>query len=410
MGELKVLKLSVFTPTHNAKYLREAYHSLLAQTYGEWEWIIVPNGGVKIPQEIRLDPHVKMFPLNSNSVGELKAYACAQATGQVLVEFDHDDMLLPTCLEEVALAAVDHDFIYSNCIQVNQDWTPHLWGDAFGWEWRDVTYEGHEVKEAVSPEPYPSNFSRIWFAPNHVRAWRKDFYERIGGHDKTLNIGDDHDLCARSYLEGRIKHIDKPLYLYRVHGENSWLKMGDEIETTMWNNHDKYFIPMQEKWAREQELRIVDLGGAIGCPEGYESYDRHNADIVGDLNNDWHLGDNSVGLLRAHDAIEHFKDPIHTMNEAHRVLAHGGVFDVLVPSTDGVGAFCDPTHVSYWNYRSFRYYTEAGMRSYIEPECTAKFQVVKIANLFMWEGIPYVQAQMIALKDGGMRYHGVCEW
>jgi hypothetical protein len=24
----------------------------------------------------------------------------------------------------------------------------------------------------------------------------------------------------------------------------------------------------------------------------------------------------------------------------------------------------------------------------------------------MWEGIPYVQAQLLAVKDGGIRYHG----
>jgi SAM-dependent methyltransferase len=165
------------------------------------------------------------------------------------------------------------------------------------------------------------------------------------------------------------------------------------------------FIQMQEKWSKDNNLRLIDLGGAINAPEGYESYDRHQADIIGDLNEMWALEDSSVGLLRAHDIIEHLKDPIHTMNEAYRVLAHGGVFDILVPSTDGQGAWCDPTHISFWNKRSFRYYTEKGMRAYIEPECSCKFQIVKLENIMMWEGIPYVQAQLIAIKDG-MRYHG----
>jgi hypothetical protein len=220
-----------------------------------------------------------------------------------------------------------------------------------------------------------------------------------------MHISDDHDLVARSFLGGTVEHIDKPLYVYRVHGENTWLKNGDEIDRTMWDNHDKYYVPMVEKWARDAYLGLVDLGGAINQPAGYKSIDRHNADIVCDLNGDWALSDQSVGVLRAHDIIEHLKDPIHTMNEAWRVLAHGGLLDIMVPSTTGVGAFCDPTHVSYWNARSFRYYTEAVVRAYIEPECVCRFQVVKLAEVQHFEGIPYVQAQLQAVHDGP-RIHG----
>lgn len=160
------------------------------------------------------------------------------------------------------------------------------------------------------------------------------------------------------------------------------------------------FIAEREDWSRANGLRLVDLGGAIDSPDGYESYDRHNADIVGNLDETWKLDDDSVGVLRAHDVIEHLVDPIHTMNEAWRVLADGGVLDVLVPSTDGPGAWCDPTHISFWNRRSFRYYTEASMRRYLEPECRCRFRAEVLADVRMWEGIPYVVAHLVALKSG----------
>jgi SAM-dependent methyltransferase len=154
----------------------------------------------------------------------------------------------------------------------------------------------------------------------------------------------------------------------------------------------------RQEWCREQGLRVVDLGGAIGAPPGYETYDRQNADIVGDLNDDWALEDSSVGLLRAHDLIEHLRDPIHTMNEAFRVVAPGGIVDILVPSTDGRGAWCDPTHVSFWNIRSFRYYTEPEMRKYLEPECRCLFRILTLQNRMLWEGIPYVVAELTPVK------------
>jgi glycosyltransferase involved in cell wall biosynthesis len=393
--------ISVFTPTHRDIYLRQAYESLKAQTYEDWEWVILANGSVRIPNFN--DSRVKVFyTQETGKVGTLKRLACYKCTGDYLVEFDHDDELTPDCLEEISKCT--EDFVYSNCYQVNQNWEPYLWGEGYGWEWRQSEYKGHMLWEAISPEPYPSNLGRIWFAPNHVRAWKREFYERIGGHSE-MKISDDHDLVARSYLEGTVKHINKPLYIYRVHGENTWLQVTQEIQDTMWDNYDKYFFPMQEKWSRENKLRIIDLGGAIDSPEGYETYDRHNADIVGDLNEPWKLKDNSVGLLRAHDILEHLKNPIHAMNEAWRVLKHGGVIDILVPSTDGAGAWCDPTHVSFWNSRSFRYYTEAEMRRYIEPECVCRFQVVKLSDIQMYEGIPYVQAHLLAVKDD-FRYHG----
>jgi len=92
-------------------------------------------------------------------------------------------------------------------------------------------------------------------------------------------------------------------------------------------------------------------------PDGYTCIDLVDADIIADLNKDWELESGSIEYIRAFDAIEHLKDPIHTMNEAYRVLKDGGIFEIFVPSTDGRGAWQDPTHVSFWNQNSFLYYT-----------------------------------------------------
>jgi hypothetical protein len=75
--------------------------------------------------------------------------------------------------------------------------------------------------------------------------------------------------------------------------------------------------------------------------------------------NPWPWQDSSVEHIRAWDIIEHLPDKILTMNELWRVLEPNGTVEIAVPTTDGPGAFQDPTHVSFWNRRSFLYY-EAG--------------------------------------------------
>jgi len=108
----------------------------------------------------------------------------------------------------------------------------------------------------------------------------------------------------------------------------------------------------------------VDLGTAFPHTPGLDKYvDRVACDgvpeskmVVADLNEPWPFADNEVSYFRAHDIIEHLVDKIKTMNELWRCLASGSVVEIEVPTTDGSGAFQDPTHVSFWNRRSFLYY------------------------------------------------------
>jgi SAM-dependent methyltransferase len=170
--------------------------------------------------------------------------------------------------------------------------------------------------------------------------------------------------------------------------------------------YNKNIWPLAEFWTRKNKLTKIDLCGGIGTPDGYLALDRRIPKgmngLVCDLNKKWPVADGSVGLLRAHDAIEHLVDPIHTMNEAYRILAPGGFFMILVPSTNGQGAFCDPTHRSFWNKLSFRYYTDKRFAAYI-PDCHARFQISRIIEWFPSEqhridNIPYVEAHLFALK------------
>jgi SAM-dependent methyltransferase len=101
---------------------------------------------------------------------------------------------------------------------------------------------------------------------------------------------------------------------------------------------------------------------------------------VADLRVPWPWSDSSIDYVRASHIIEHLPDKIFTMNELWRVLKPGGKADIEVPTTEGPGAWQDPTHVSFWNSRSFLYYEEGSpyhevyARSYA---IQAKFRTVR---------------------------------
>lgn len=74
----------------------------------------------------------------------------------------------------------------------------------------------------------------------------------------------------------------------------------------------------------------------------------------------WPTADRSVGAIRASHVMEHIPSGaprIAVMNEAHRVLKPGGVFEIIVPLMVGTWhAIADPTHVSLWVKESFHYF------------------------------------------------------
>lgn len=130
-------------------------------------------------------------------------------------------------------------------------------------------------------------------------------------------------------------------------------------------------FPIKEKNYYIDEKKI-DLCCGDRKPEGFFGIDiipNHHVNWVCDLDDNipWAVKDklafsrttiksNSVEHLRAFDALEHLHDKNAQMSEIFRICKDGARIEILVPSTDGRGAFQDPTHVTYWNANSFLYY------------------------------------------------------
>lgn len=148
----------------------------------------------------------------------------------------------------------------------------------------------------------------------------------------------------------------------------------------------------------------VDLGCGPRKPEGYFGVDRHpwpGVDRVADLSQGIPLGDAVADEVRGHDILEHLPGMILSMNEIWRVLKPGGLADILVPSTDGRGAFQDPTHVSFWNANSFWYYSAGDPHREIFGDAygiVARFAVEGIWHTQAPHAVVHVHAKLRAVK------------
>lgn len=409
-------RFSVFTPSHDPRWLDQCFESLVAQTTDDWEWIVVLNGGASWKPPRRGYPVLVIDMPRRIGVGEAKRLACEWANGEILVELDHDDLLTSGALEAIG-DAFDRNpgaaLVYSHWGQILDDGSPDpsQFAASAGWTYRTGDVDGRQLTFAQAMAPTPHNVSYIWFAPNHVRAFRASSYNAAGGYDRTLDILDDQELMARLYLQGDFVLVDECLYLQRMHGRNTHrdASINERIQSETVALYDTHFERTALAWAARASLDTVEWRADELATPGYS----HLHLVERSDSGSWgtgHFADSSVGVIRLEDVLHLVADPVALMNELYRILAPGGVIITGTPSTDGRGAFQHPCTRSYWNENSFWYYTEDAYARRI-PGLEARFQVSRAVTIYPSEwhevrSLAYVFVNLIALKEGTPRNGG----
>jgi hypothetical protein len=407
-------RVSVFSPSHQTRYLDDCLQSLLAQTYEDWEWIVLLNQGARWRSPVE-DSRIRIV-INDDltGVGAAKHHACSLALGEILVELDHDDELRSDALQLIVEAFDAHPevgFVFSNFAQINEDGSrdDSTFDISNGWVYEETKVDGRPMLQCHALEASPHNVSYIWFAPNHIRSFRRTTYDRTGGYDDARDVLDDQDIMCRFFQHTDFHLIDECLYLQRMHAKNTQREqeINARIQVETVALYDQHIEPNAVAWSRRHDLHTLYLGPPASKPAGYLGVGfvaAPGVDIVGDISTGIDLPDSSVGLIRVIDFLERVSDKIRLFNEFYRLLTHGGLLLILTPSTDGRGAFQDPSHVSYYNENSFWYYTDATFAQY-SPGLKCRFQVSRLITHFptAWHQqnqIPYVCANLIAVKDG----------
>jgi GT2 family glycosyltransferase len=203
------VKISLLTPVHNTPgpFLEEMFASVLAQTYDNWELCVVDAGSDR-PETLAVlrawesrDQRIRFERLPENfGIAENTNRALRLATGDFVACLDHDDLLTPFALYELARAAMEFpeaDILYSD-------------EDRLSWE-------GKRHAPFFKPEWDPELLTAFMYV-GHLSAYRRFLALELDGFRKEFDLSQDYDFTLRATERARtIHHIPHVLYHWREH-------------------------------------------------------------------------------------------------------------------------------------------------------------------------------------------------
>jgi len=202
--------VSVIMPTYNrAHYLGDSVVSVLKQTYGNFELLIIDDGSSDktknvVKYFVNKDPRVQyIFIQHTGCPAGPRNFGLERAQGDYLTFLDSDDEYLPEKLER----------------QVTELQKGKL--DVVGVGGVMVDAAGDEIKEVIAypPKDWLKKILVGNFIFNPVMMTRAA-YEKIGGFDECAKFVEDWEWLIRAAEHLKIGLIEEALFKYRVHGHN----------------------------------------------------------------------------------------------------------------------------------------------------------------------------------------------
>lgn len=201
------MAITIAIPFYNAeKYLLDAIKSVFAQTYQDWELLLIDDGStdgsLQIAQSIK-DPRVRVISDGKNKKLAARLNEVTRlAKYDYIARMDADDLMDPNRLAvqfEILKNNPDYDLVTTGVYSVLNDLT--MIGKR-GTDYRGVTFE-----EIISRKKGVTHAALLV---------RKSWYER-NKYDESLKIAQDLDLWIKSSYNNDLKilSISQPLYIYR---------------------------------------------------------------------------------------------------------------------------------------------------------------------------------------------------
>ena len=236
-------KITVLMPAYNAgRYIREAISSVLAQTYQNFELLIINDGSTDDTASVVLsfnDPKIVLVNKQHEGIAQTLNTGLRMADGYYVARFDADDICMPDRLEKQLNFLNDHP----DYVLVGSDAEYILENGDFLFNFKCIAHSNEEVQQNM--------YVYCPFVHSSV-MYKRDAVIRAGGYDAHAHHFEDYLLWTRLAEMGKMQNLREPLLKVRFNPAS---------------------VTIDEKWRGERfrELkRIATTRGAISAEEGNE--------------------------------------------------------------------------------------------------------------------------------------------
>jgi hypothetical protein len=212
-------QVTVLMAVHNGvPHLAKAVESLLRQTLGDFEIVVVDDGSTDGTREVvasYADPRIRLV-VNDRNLGLAASLnrGLSVAAGEYVARLDADDLSDPTRLERQAA------FLDAN---------PDV---ALVGAWhRTIDTAGTVIKEYSLPCTHADiRWALLFYCPfvHSAVMWRRQRVEHlVGGYDETLSYSMDYELWSRIARRMPVANLPERLVSLRVHPASLTSTAGD---------------------------------------------------------------------------------------------------------------------------------------------------------------------------------------
>lgn len=198
-------RVSVVMPVHNAApYVREAVDSMLGQTFGDFELIVVDDGSTDGSAEIVkaiTDPRIRLIAQSNQGIAAALNNGVAAARGEFIARMDADDVSMPERLAKQVAHLDAHPEV-------------GLLGT-----WAEIVdADGKRIGAFEHPTSHARIRHDLLFDTPFAHPTmmiRRALFNSAGGYDSDPAIFEDHDLWRRMITRTKGANLPEHLLRYR---------------------------------------------------------------------------------------------------------------------------------------------------------------------------------------------------
>ena len=236
----------VMTVYNTERYVAEAVESVLAQTFRDFELIIIDDGSTDRSTSIlndlaRRDGRIRLVSRPNTGIVAAANEGIGMARGKYLARMDSDDVCLPHRFETQARYLDDHP----DCVLLGSRVTVV---DPYG---SPVFDSGQKLThDEIDAELLSSGGG--WAVVQPSAMMRTDAVRQVGAYRGTHNVSEDQDLFLRLAEVGRVANLPGPLLLYRRHYQSvmhtQWKQRQEVKERIVREAYQRRGVPMPADW------------------------------------------------------------------------------------------------------------------------------------------------------------------